>query len=432
MIQKVGLTDFAYLIPVEKFVYKSRNVWNLSEPVGKDGIINHLLEGGWDLEAIGGVIKGRKYLRVYGADLIPKQGPVYTAPDGKLYLNTWTAPTLTPNPRPYPRIQRVIEWVTRGDKAGEKWLKAWMAYKVQNPSVVPKVAVLITSEPGGGKGTLAFLMREMLGPSNCATIKREELENRFNSRWIGKLFVLADEVISRDNQKDISEMLKVLVDADKVELEGKYRDQREVKNRLAWMFASNDTTAPLTVDKNDRRYSVFSNHDSLPPDYANMLRSCFQSDNTPAPEFVEEMRGYFAELLSIQVDRNYVSTPYENESRALLIEANKPAHDLFCEHVNEAGVDELLDYVVQHTAFHLGKTRHEWDFGADGIATNVLHTCYQEFCKRIGARSMKVNKFGAAMRNHRPAWPQTRPSVQGSSRRVYCYVVPRKLRAVAA
>lgn len=435
MTQAVGLTDFAYLIPAEKFVYKSRGVWNLHEPVGKDGISNHLLEAGWTPDAINTVLKGRQYMRVYGADLIPGEPPVYADQDKKFYLNTWQAPTLTPEPGAYPRIQRVLEWITHGDPLGQLWLMSWMAFKVQNPAVVPKVAVLITTEPGAGKGTLAFLMRQMLGPANCATIKREELENHFNSRWIGKLFVLADEVISKDNQKEISEMLKVFIAEDAVECEGKYQNQREVKNRLAWMFASNDKTAPLTIDRNDRRYSVFSNHDVLEDGYAQMLRSCFEADNSPTKDFIPEMRGFYHELLHMQVDRHYVATPYENESRALLIEANKPTHELFCEAVDEAGIDGLLDFIVQHTDFHLAKTRSEWDFGEAGIATQVLHRCYVEFCKRVGGRPLKVNKFGSALHNHRPSWPFVRLQVPGTTnRRVYCYKVRRKppeLRAVS-
>jgi hypothetical protein len=424
-LQAVTVTDFAFLIPSEKFVYKTRGIWNLAEPVGKDGIVGHLLESGWPQEEVIRCIKGREYMRAYGADLVPGKPLHYRDEDGKLYLNTWIAPKLTPQPGPYPRIQEVLDWLTCGDKQGELWLRTWMAYKVQNPSVVPKVATVCTTEPGGGKGTLAFLLRQMLGPENCATIKREEIENRFNSRWIGKLFVLADEVISAENQKDISQMLKILVAEDQVELEGKYRDQRAVKNRLAWMFASNDKTAPLVLDRNDRRYSVFSNHDPVPPSYADTLRSCFKIDNIPSDDFIPEMRGFYADLLAMPVDRNYVATPYENESRRRLIDANKSTHELFCEYVDEVGVNELLEHVIQHTDFHLSKTRPEWDFGAEGIATQVLYRCYFEFCKRVGGRPMKVNKFGSALHNHRPAWPYVRLKVPASERRVYCYKVRR-------
>lgn len=423
--QQVSPQDFAYLIPAERFVYKTRGTWNLTETVGKEGLRAHLLEAGWRADDIGTLLKAREYLKVYGADLVPNEPPVYADADGKLYLNTWVKPALTPAPGQFPRIQRVLEWITRGDPEGTRWLKSWMAYKVQNPAVVPKVAVVCTTEPGGGKGTLAFLMRQMLGPENCAVVKREELENRFNSRWISRLFILGDEVLSNDNLKDVSQMLKVLIDGDRVELEGKYRDQREVKNRLAWMFASNDKTAPLVLERGDRRYSVFSNHDPLPDGYASLLRSCFKLDNVASDSFLPEMRAFYSELLEMPVDRHYVSTPYENESRKMLIEANKSTHELFCEHVDEMGIDSLLEHIIQHSEFHLTKSKAEWDFGELGVATQVLYRCYVEFCRRVGGRPLKVNKFGSALHNHRPAWTFSRNKLPTGERRVNCYVVRR-------
>lgn len=424
-VQRVGMTDFAFVIPSEKFVYKARGTWNLIESVGKEGLRHHLLEAGWSGDDVAKVLKTRQYLKVYGADLVPNKEPVYSDSDGKLYLNTWIAPTLQPVAGNYPRIQRVLEWLTNGDKDGERWLRSWMAWKVQNPAIVPKVAVVCTTEPGGGKGTLAFLMRQMLGEENCATVKRENLESRFNARWIGKIFVLGDEVVGDDNLKDITQMLKLLVAEDKVEQEGKYQNGREVKNRLAWMFASNDRIAPLVIERGDRRYSVFSNHDELPAGYATMLRSCFKLDNVPADDFVPEMRAFYFDLLHMDVDRNYVATPYENESRRQLIEASKPTHELFCTYVDEAGIDELLGHVLQHSDFHLTKTQTEWDFGGQGIGTQVLYRCYTEYCRRVGGKALKVNKFGSAIRNHRPAWPFVRNTVAGTERRVNCYVVKR-------
>lgn len=423
--QEVGPEDFAYLVPFERFVYKTEGTWNLSEPVGKEGIRHHLLAGGWHLDDIATLLKSRAYTFVYGADLAPREEGIYAAPDGKLYLNTWKPPTLTPAPGPCPRIQCVLDWLCCHDAEAIRWLKAWMAWKVQNPATVPKVAVVCTTEPGGGKGTLAFLMREMLGPANCAVVKREELENKFNSRWVNKLFVLGDEVLTNDNLRDVSSLLKVLIDGDKIELEGKYKDQREVKNRLAWMFASNDRIAPVVLDRGDRRYSVFSNHDPLPAGYAEMLRSCFKIDNVPSDSFLQEMRGFYHELLSLEVDRQLVTTPYENGERALLIDANKSTHELFCEQVDEEGIDGLLDYLLTHGEFYWAKTREAWDFKSEGISTQVLYRCYVEFCKRVGGRPLKINKFGSALHNHRPVWEQTRNTVPGTERRVHCYRVKR-------
>ena len=417
--------EFAYLIPVEKFVYKRGGYWNLSEPVGKEGIKNHLLEMGLSEAESTVLLKQREYLRVYGADLVPNQPPIFASDDGKLYLNTWVPPSIQPKPGVHPRIDAIMGWLTREDAAGIHWLLHWMAAKVQNPELTPKVAIVFSTEPGGGKGTVALVMRHLLGMENTATIKREELENKFNARWVGKLFVLADEVISNENVRDISNLLKILIDGNELEIEGKGKDQKAIRNRLAWMFASNDRISPVALDEYDRRYTFFSNHDPLTLEYDGLVKGCYHM-SYPTPEFREEMAALYHELLQLKVDWSLISRPYQNEARKLLIEANKPTHEQFCAEVDDHGIDDLLEHIVVHSDFGLQKTRSEWDFGINGVSTQVLYRCYVEFCKRTGARPLKVNKFGVALRNHRPEWPFARNLVPGTKdRRINCYVVTR-------
>lgn len=419
------LTDFAYVIPLEKFVYRLGDTWSISTPVGKEGIVNHLIEDGWPTAQAVKTVKFREYLRVYGAEIAPNKPKIFENAQGRMMLNTWVPPTIQPRPGEYPRLQRVIDWLTCGDKQAEKWIKHWMAWKVQNPELVPKIAPVFITKPGGGKGTLASVMMAMLGRSNCAAIKRAELENKFNGRWAGKLFVLADEILSNENLKSVSEVLKILVDSNDIEFESKGKDQRTITNRLAWMFASNDSISPVVLEEGDRRYSVFANTNDVPPEHEMMFKSMFDQNDTRTPTdgFMVEIEAYYAELLETQVDRWFVSRPYQNDARQQLIEANRPAHELFCRYVDEHGVDEFLDAYAKYPPADM-PNRTEWDFGAEGVATAVLYRAYADFCKRFGARALRVNKFGVAINAHRPAWPSVR-NTSPSGKRVYCYVVPR-------
>lgn len=415
----------AFMVPLEKFIYRSANGgWNLAEPVGRKGIEVHLRQSGWEPERVSAFLKSQSYLSVYGADLFPNASEIVMDQVGRHYLNTWVPPTLLPKEGPYPRIQQVLEWITKGDQAGISWWNQWLATKIQNPALVPKVAVVMSTAQGGGKGTLAFCIRSMLGFANTEVIQREALDNRFNSRWIGKLFVMADECLGSDNVKDVSNLLKVLIDGNEIELEGKGRDQRTVKSRLAWLFASNDTVAPVVLERGDRRYTVFSNHDALPPAYVASLNGCFEANrHTPTESFSEEIAGYYHYLLNLQVDRALVARPYANEDREALINASLPAHQLFFETVQAEGIDGMLNDLVMRGDWTLAKTRPDWDFGEEGLATTAIYSVYTDFTKRIGARPLKMNKFGAALKHHRPVWPQTRCQAKG--RRVNCYQPPR-------
>lgn len=421
-----AVPEFVYVVPLEKFVYRSGAGWEINSPVGKEGIRHHLLNAGHDRTEIEDLLKTRAYYKVHGWDLIPNAEPIFRNQHGLVYINTWTPPDLEPLPGPYPTIERLFAHLTCGDVEGQRWLKHWIANKIQNPALVPKVAILFGTTPGAGKGTLAAIIRRMLGEKNTAVVKRGELENKFNSRWIDKLFVLADEVVSGENMRDLSEMLKVLIDGGEIELEAKHQNQRAIRNRLAWIFASNDKMTPIAIHGGDRRYTVFNNHAPLEDDYVRALNGCFSRDrSTPTPEFLAEISAFYHDCLTLEVDTALVARPHLNEDREALIEANLGSQDEFFQYVNEFGVDDLLEGLMQHHPVALNsRTRPYWDFGAEGLSAHILYRCYVEFCLRNGRRPVGSNRLGIALRNLKPAWPHRRRRL-ANGQRVYVYLVPR-------
>lgn len=421
--------DFAFLVPSEKFVYKEQGVWKLNSLVGKEGIKHYLKMRGWEDDVITAAIKSGNYMVVADVIMQPNKPPLYSDAQGNVFINTWVAPTIQPQAGLYPSINALLNKITSGDEEGIKWLKHWIALKVQNPEIVPKVAVVISTTPGLGKGTLFYIISCLLGQENCAIIGREALESRFNSRWAQKLFILADEVLCSDNVRDVSDRLKMLIDAPVIELEGKGKDQRQVKNRAAWMFASNDKISPVNVERGDRRYTVFNNHDVLEPEYVDMLNGLFEADReTPTNMFVQEIQAFYYEMLNLEVDRGLVARPYQNEAREQLIDANTHAHDLFFKEVDEYGIDEWLEKVLaQGQDYTLSRSRPSWDFKENGVATDIIYQCYIEFCKSRGVRGfLKYNRFGAAIRGHRPVWQPKKNSA--GDKRVNCYVVKRNIK----
>lgn len=399
--------DFAYLIPAEAFVYKVGGRWAFETPVGRSGILHWLLTRGIPAEEANMLLKGYMYHQVHGAEMFPGGPEIHTEPDGSKFINTWTAPTLVPEEGEYPSITRVLSWLTGNDDDALFWLVNWLALKVQNPAIVPKVACVFSTEPGAGKGTLFRIIEEMLGRENCANIDRGALENKFNARWARKLFVLADEVMSNENVADVSNRLKVLIDSTYIELEGKGKDQRSVKNRLAWVFASNDKISPVSVESGDRRYSVFSNQDTIPPDYKVFVNGLYAADRDGmTEEFQKEIQAFYYDLLHLEVDRKLAAKPYSNGARDMLIEAALPTHAMFCKEIDNRGVDRLIAEMVSQGEYQLTQTKKDWD-RKEGISAQVLYQVYGHYCKKVGARNMRLNRFLVAIRNHRPLWPVT-------------------------
>lgn len=395
--------SFVYYIPAERFVYKTGGKWAFHSPVSKAGITHWLLSHKWDEEQISVVLKGYLYPKVVGTDIFAGKGELVEE-SGSTWINLWKAPTLEPKEGAYPNIERILDWLTGHDAGGVEWLCHWLALKVQNPEIVPKVAVVMGTQPGAGKGTLYRVIQEMLGEDNCTNIGRAALESQFNARWAQKLFCLADEVVSNDNSPDVANRLKMLIDSTYIELEGKGKDQVSVKNRLAWIFASNDKISPVVVEDGDRRYTVFTNYDDVASDYVEAVNSLYQEDRvTVTPEFYAEIQAFYHDLLNLKVDLGLVRYPFVTKAKKGLINANAPSHDLFFERFQKAGLDKIIQDVAPFCDYRFLQDRNVWST-EDTIQEQALYRLFTAYTRHIGGKAMRMNRFLTALNNNRPVW----------------------------
>jgi phage/plasmid-associated DNA primase len=316
--------------------------------------------------------------------------------------------------------------VTHGDAEGRRWIVHKLAQKVQDPNLVSKIAMVFATTQGAGKGFLFRVMAEILGPENCAIVTQGELEGRFFGRYATKLLLLGDEVTSSENLRDISQKLKVLIDGGEIEAERKYENSVAIRSRMMWMFASNDPISSVNAEGSDRRYTFFSNFDPVTPEYTAALNACFEKDRvTLTAAFKEEIAGFAAHLLATEVDVAFVSKPYANDARKALIEANRPSHEMFFREIDDQGFDALHEYFADKDWAVRDNKAEEWDFGEKGVATSVLYQVYRAYCRASGHHSLRLNKFGGALKNRVPAYEHVRNRTK-NGRQVWCYVVPRK------
>jgi hypothetical protein len=410
-----ALKTFCFSVPHEKFLYKIDGRWQLDSPIGEKGIISHLVSKRINTKLAKGLIKNGAFKTVHGIDIIPGEGE-FVEQGGAQYLNVWARPSLVPEAGEYPRIRRILSWLTNKDETAEDWLRNWVAAKVQNPALLPRTAVVLAGQPRSGKGTFALLMQSMLGPENCATISRRTLDTNFNARWINKLFVLADEITEGDKKRSLFEDLKTYIASDDTEIEAKFANRLKQRNRLAWVIATNDKVSPVIVEKGDRRYTVLTNHTTLTAEYTAMILGCFEPSNgKPTESFAAEMRAFYHDCLTRSVDASKVSMPHENGARDALINAGASSIDLFVAEV-KAG---RFDFWFEQTKFRDTHDLEKQDFGARGISRIAVYRTYRLFCERTGTMANRFSGFGAAVANYDPPW--TEVAVDG----VDCYIVPR-------
>lgn len=411
----------AYYVPLDRWIPCVNGRWRVDLPMSDKGMQYHLISQGFQVGDIKQFAANRAaHVVVHGVDRVANKPPLYQDDAGLFFANKWAESGVAPAPGDFPRIEYVLDFFTRKEKDPAKartWLEHFLAYTVQNPGALPKIAIVFTSKPAGGKGFLGRTVMEILGPSNCAIVKQGELENKFNLRWIDTFFVLGDEVLSNDNAKDISQKLKILIDGYEQEAEGKNANQRAIKNKITWMFASNDSVSPVVLEKADRRYAVYTNTDEVTEDHKALLNSCFESDRYTLTEaFRAEIAGFAHYLHGIAVDTELISHPPESAGRTQIMSASMTSTDSFFDALKEEGVDAFINRMDSARGqLHWVNTRKLWDLGEDGIEIGALYAMYRVFCADTGQREVRRNKFGGYLRQRHTV---SQPTVDGRRPRV--------------
>lgn len=132
----------------------------------------------------------------------------------------------------------------------------FMSYMVQSPGQKIRWAVLIQSVEGAGKTFLAEAMKAVLGSEHVVTVSGESVKSGFNEWSFGHQVVVFEEVrVVGSNRHEIMNTLKPLITNDRVSVNQKFQDHREIDNRTNYLLFSNHHDA-VTLSPGDRRYFV--------------------------------------------------------------------------------------------------------------------------------------------------------------------------------
>jgi len=114
--------------------------------------------------------------------------------------------------------------------------------------------VVMHGDEGAGKNFLFDLVASIYGKYGVL-VGQDELEDKFNDWRSCKLFVVGDEVSSRQELVHNKNRLKALITSPTVQINPKNLPRREESNHMNVVFLSNEIT-PLALDNSDRRYLV--------------------------------------------------------------------------------------------------------------------------------------------------------------------------------
>ena len=195
--------------------------------------------------------------------------PSGTARDGM--LNLWQGfgvRTAEPGePGSWDLLRRhMLEALCGGDEGVMGYLLDWLARMVQRPAEQGEVAVVMRGVEGTGKGTLARVVKRLLGQHGMAVSNAKHLTGNFNAHLRDCVFLFADEAFYAGDPSHVG-VLKSLITEPYLTVEAKYANAVQSPNFLHVMMASNEVWV-VPASLNARRFLVLEVSDAHAGDFA--------------------------------------------------------------------------------------------------------------------------------------------------------------------
>ena len=136
------------------------------------------------------------------------------------------------------------------------WILRWLAFPLQNPGAKMQTALLMFGEKQGTGKSLFF--QDVVAPiyGDYGTVaSQHQLDSTFTAWRSRKLFVLFEEVLSRDDKYSHNGTLKYMITGKSMSINQKNLPERTERNHLNGAFLSNEPQ-PIPIELEDRRFMV--------------------------------------------------------------------------------------------------------------------------------------------------------------------------------
>jgi phage/plasmid-associated DNA primase len=152
-----------------------------------------------------------------------------------------------------PWLRHVLEIWCRGDREVFEYVLKRLAFMVQRPFCKSKVAIVLTSRQGAGKGVVMAPIQEIFG-KYFKVLKPETVFGEFNDSISDCLVLFLDECTFGGNRK-VAAQLKTLITEEKHHINAKYLPAVTLDNHISLFISTNGQWA-APVEESDRRYFV--------------------------------------------------------------------------------------------------------------------------------------------------------------------------------
>lgn len=140
------------------------------------------------------------------------------------------------------------------DEDVRDWILDWIAYPLQNPGAKMPTSVIMHGDEGSGKNLFWEVVRDIYGEYGTI-VGQDQLEDKFNDWLSRQLFIIGDEVLSRQEMRHLKGKLKAMISGKEIKINTKMMPVRSEANHVNLVFLSNELQ-PNALDASDRRYCV--------------------------------------------------------------------------------------------------------------------------------------------------------------------------------
>lgn len=259
------------------------------------------------------------------------------------------------------------------DMKSVKWITSWFAYQLQNLGSKMRTSLVIYGDEGTGKNILVNAIKEIYGQYGDE-IGQSQIESQFNAWASCKLFLVANEVVSRRERRHIKGKLKQLITEPFVYINQKSMPERVEPNYANFVFLSNEDV-PIDASEGDRRFNFIEV--KLKPHMTHDHFTQLKSDI-----IISDLYGY---LLSYDYgDFNEHTKPLLNEAKQKVTDANLPSEQAF-----------LRDWLANKTMFPVetvSATTLYWAYKCWAAENGETYTCTQTTFGRVVGRIEHIVK----------------------------------------
>lgn len=205
------------------------------------------------------------------------------------------------------------------DEEVRDWILDWIAYPLQNPGAKMPTSIIMHGDEGSGKNLFWEIVQSIYGEYG-SVVGQDQLESKFNDYLSKKLFIIGDEVLSRQEMRHLKGKLKAMISGKTLQIETKMMPVRPEANHVNLVFLSNELQ-PNALDASDRRHLVVWTPPKKDRPYYQSVVDCAESGGREA---------FYYDLLHRDLSRfDPFAPPPMTRAKTDLIDLGRPNPERF-------------------------------------------------------------------------------------------------------